>query len=713
MIKPTFLYPVWLWGLVLLPVLALLAWRAERRAAIALRTLISPRLRDSLLRTARPFVRRLQVGLQILAAGLAILALARPIAGYETRDVQTRGSDILLAVDTSRSMLAADVAPDRLTRARLVALDLVRLLPGDRLGLIAFAGSAFLQAPLTADHTAITDTVGELDAGIIPTGGSDLASAIRVAEDAFGNSEGQNRALVLFTDGEDLGDEGVQEAKRAAEKGIRIFTVGVGTPGGTVIQVKDESGRTEFVKDSSGQPVRSRLDSERLRQVAQAGSGVYYELSQGADIAPSLAGELGRLGKTDAASQKLSVPIDRFQIPLIGAVASLLISLLLNPRRRMPAAAREPGAPKPSKLPRMTKIPATALVCLVAAPAAFCSMPDPHALFAEGKYKEAEAAFRENAGDDARALYNAGTSAYAAKDYEEAVKGLGAAVAHADDPALKGSALYNLGNTLYQQAAQQKEPKPAIEGLKGAVKSYEQALQIDPTNKSTQKNLEIAQKMIEELEKLQKQQEEQKKEEEKKDEQKKDQKDQEKKDQEKKDDKGSKDPQDKGDEGKKDKPQEGKKEGDKKEQGSEKSDKEGDKGEPKEGEDGKKPDDKETAGKGDEKQDKGSGEEQKQDAGAQKSAQNQSGQEPPKEAAQPERDREGELQRLGDAQEKKDSAAEQAAATAAEEAQAMSDGKMTEAQARALLRSLQTEDQKVRLLNPNERRPRGGVIKDW
>ena len=158
--------------------------------------------------------------------------------------------------------------PNRLQRVKLSAHDLIRELRGDRIGLIAFAGRAFLQAPLTIDYDAAAEALNDLDTNIIPEGGTNISEAINLAVKTFGKSAIGNRALIIFTDGEELAGEATKAAQSASDAGVRIFTVGVGTPEGSLIPLQARAA-TAFVKDSSGQVVKSKLDESRLREIAQ------------------------------------------------------------------------------------------------------------------------------------------------------------------------------------------------------------------------------------------------------------------------------------------------------------------------------------------------------------------------------------------------------------------------------------------------------------
>ena len=264
MIGIAFFQPAWLWALLLVPALGALILLAERKRRAALQRVLSARLRDALLAGANPTLRRLRAILALAALASGIVALAQPHAGYRLRETSTSGRDVIIAIDTSRSMLANDLQPNRLVRAKLLADDLVRQLAGDRIGVVAFAGSAFLQAPLTVDHGAVIESIQALDTEIIPRGGSRIAEAVEVARDAFGKGESANRALVLLTDGEELDADGLSAAAAARDEGVRIFTVGIGTPNGSVIPVPDDSGGTRFVKDSSGEIVTSKLDRKSV-----------------------------------------------------------------------------------------------------------------------------------------------------------------------------------------------------------------------------------------------------------------------------------------------------------------------------------------------------------------------------------------------------------------------------------------------------------------
>src|SRR5437773_1568071 len=251
--------PQWLGGLLVIPILIAFFIRAERRGIRRLQEFVSVRLLPQLAGTVNRPRRALRFGLQLLGLSLGLVSLVQPHWGYTFEDVKRKGLDLLIAVDTSRSMLSNDVPPNRLERVKLTAQDLINELQGDRVGLIAFAGCAFLQAPLTIDYGAAVDSISDLDTKTIPEGGTNISEAITLATRIYGKAATGNRALIIFTDGEDLSGDAVIAAKAAAEAGVRIFAVGVGTPSGSLIPIAGENGGTAFVKDTQGEVVKSKL----------------------------------------------------------------------------------------------------------------------------------------------------------------------------------------------------------------------------------------------------------------------------------------------------------------------------------------------------------------------------------------------------------------------------------------------------------------------
>ncbi|HEY8903041.1 MAG TPA: VWA domain-containing protein, partial [Chthoniobacterales bacterium] len=328
----TFGDPLWLWALLLVPALgALFLWaQAKRRTLLSL--IVAPRLREQLASRVSPLLRGFRAILVLLALALAIVALAKPRMGVIQREIKTTGRDVIIAIDTSRSMLSTDVKPSRLDRAKLIADDFVNLLQGDRLGVIAFAGTSFLQAPLTLDYSAVRTTVEALDTNIIPKGGTDIASSIDTAIEAFGKAEGVQHAMIIMTDGEDLDGNAVDAAKKAAAQGVRIFTIGIGSPQGSLIPIRTDDGRNDYVRDEQGKPVQSRLDEKRLAEIAQATGGFYAPLSP--DVARKIYDDgIEPMATRDTGMLSTRVPIEQYQWPLGAALVCFVLWMLIGEGR--------------------------------------------------------------------------------------------------------------------------------------------------------------------------------------------------------------------------------------------------------------------------------------------------------------------------------------------------------------------------------------------
>ena len=679
-------------------------------------------------------------------------------------------------------MLAPDVAPSRLQRAKLLAEDLIGDLGADRVGLVAFAGSAFLQAPLTLDHGAVLAALDELDTTVIPKGGTNIAAAIATAEEAFGKAEGFSRALVIISDGEELDADGIKAAKQAGTDGIRIFTVGVGSPEGSEIPL----GPGEFVRDPSGKVVQSRLDAARMKEIAEASGGFYTPLDEGA--AQRLAADgIGKLAETDITTNSSRRPIERYQWPLGAAIALLVLQALVGERRRRPFAIAA----------------ALWFFCMPATWAAPAGLD----AYEHGDYERARQAFesrlRMEPGSPDLQL-NAGAAAYRLKDYNKASEYFSRAML-AQDPALRSSAEFNLANTLFRQGEGQQDAAKKVTDWKDAITKYDAALKTRPDYTEAKENKQRVEELLKQLEQQQKQQQK-KKDQQKQDKQKQDQqqdqqqggqdkkdqqqsgnqkkedqqqgdkkdeqqqgggqqdkkdqqegqKDQQKQDQQpggqdkKEQEKSGDQKQDQQQSGGGDQKKEDQQQGDEKDQkeqgggdkkdeqeqkggeGEKKDEKSGEKGEEKKPGAGGEGKEKEQGKEGEKKEDSKQGEGQREGGEQQPKpgeGQREEGKQEPKEGGQPSDAR----QQLGGNQtgekpaplpqqsgEKKQgevrgaqeggSGGDKKEAAALAEAEAEAEGRMSESQARSLLRSLQNEEEQVQLL---ERRNFQDVSRDW
>jgi len=485
--------PNWLWALAFLPLLVLLYARAERRSAIKLREFVSPRLLPQLAGNVNRVRRAIRFAFVLFALALATIALAKPRWGYTYEDVKRRGLDLLFAVDTSRSMLSNDVAPNRLERVKLAAQDLITELQGDRAGLIAFAGRAFLQAPLTIDYDAAVESINDLDTKTIPEGGTNISEAIALATQTFGKSAMGNRALIIFTDGEELSGDAVSEAKKAADAGVKIFTIGVGTAQGSLIPVEG-NGEPGFVKDAKGQVVKSKLDENRLREIAQATGGIYLHLESGPQTMRQLyAAGLSKLKTAEIDARLSSRPIERYEWPLAGAIVALIASLFINDRKRAQTPRRSPV--------KREVLVAASLLFVAAAEVNAVSGID---LYNKGRYEDAYAQFQKdlqdniNPADMPKMQFDAGAAAYKLRNYDKALEAFSQSLVDRS-PRLQEKSRYNLGRTLEDRADFGKTNEETLKDLENAAQHYEQALKLDPQDKAAAERLEIVRKKIEKL----------------------------------------------------------------------------------------------------------------------------------------------------------------------------------------------------------------------
>ena len=499
--------PEWLWGLLLVPLLIVLFVHSEHRGLKRLQLFVSARLLPQLAGNVNRRRRIIRFGLLLLGLALAIVSLAQPRWGYTFEDVKRKGLDLLVAVDTSRSMLSNDVQPSRLDRVKLAIQDLIDELQGDRVGLIAFAGRAFLQAPLTIDYDAVIEAVNDLDTKTIPEGGTNISSAITLATQSFGKSAMGNRALIIFTDGEELSGDAVKTAKAAADAGVRIFTIGVGTPQGSLIPVTGDNGETSFVKDSAGQVVKSKLDDKRLREVAEATGGFYVHLENGPRTMQQV--ETEGLAKMQAAEMDVRLsrrPIERYEWPLGAALIALALSILIPERKRVRQRAGVPALARDARhsvAGGPVKAAAAVAVLILWCSSVFATVPGINA-YQQGKFEDAYKEFQDtlkshpqsHAEDELQ--FDSGTAAYKLKDYNKAMESFSQALL-TPDTSLQTKGHYNLGNTLYQRGEMEKSEDKKLSDWTNALDHYEQTLKLDPQNKEAKDNYEYVKRKIDEL----------------------------------------------------------------------------------------------------------------------------------------------------------------------------------------------------------------------
>lgn len=332
--------PFYLWALLILPVFWLFYLWLEGRRKRALSRFGDLGLIGRLAEGFSPRARRWKQALILLAVALMVLALARPQWGKKMEMVRREGLDLIVAIDVSASMLAADMPPSRLAKAKSETAGLIDLLKGDRIGLVVFSGDAYVQCPLTLDYSAAKMFLANIDYGAVPKAGTAVGEAIRRAVSAFVQKERKYKVLLLITDGEDTHEsDPLAAAEEAHKAGVKIYTIGVGTPAGEPIPVRNSAGQVSgYKKDESGQVVMSRLDEATLQEIAVKTGGKYYRATAGELELDKIFDDISKMERKELTGKFLARWEERFGVFLAVALALLCVEFLLNERRRVALA---------------------------------------------------------------------------------------------------------------------------------------------------------------------------------------------------------------------------------------------------------------------------------------------------------------------------------------------------------------------------------------
>jgi len=475
-----------LWLLPLTAVTFLVVYRKRRQA-------LDRFAEGQLLKRLTPEYSRgrrvLEAVLCLLALGCMLLALAGPRWGSHYQEVTQKGVDIVIALDVSPSMLVEDVKPDRLERAKREITDFLKVVQGDRVGLVAFSGAAYTQCPLTLDYGALMMFLNILHPDNIPRHGTDLGAAILGAMKAFDPKSETDKVILLITDGEDNEGRGLEAARQAAAKGIKIFVFGMGDPSGGPIPAS--GGKGGFIKDDNGELVLSKLDEAGLQEIAAVTGGEYVR-SMAGDLDLDLLYFDGIKQKTDAAvvkSGKIKVYEERFFIFVAAAFLLLLLEGLIG------------------HLKRKTPMLFTILVLFFFSAQGHCA-EDPDELYDQGRFAEAAKIYGAQDMDnprDIRYRYNRGCADYQASDFKGAMAAFSSVFKRAKDPETRVKALFNLGNAAFKQG-----------DFSSAKAYYQQTILLDPANENARFNLELALRELEKQKKRKKEKQQQQKKEKKK-----------------------------------------------------------------------------------------------------------------------------------------------------------------------------------------------------
>ena len=325
-----------------LPVAVAIIALSIRRRTDSMRRIGDHDLVTRLARTANTRGRMVRRVLILAALGLAVVALARPQWGESKQIVERRGVQLMVALDVSKSMLAEDLEPNRLERAKFVISDLIWRLTGDEVGLVLFSGSAFVQFPLTFDYATARTFLANASPGMIQVQGTEMSRAIEVAMRGFDDQRPGQKVIVIVSDGENHDDKVLETTRKAAEEGVVIFTVGVGTSEGHTIPDVDPFGGVRGpLTDLQGNLVVSRMNEMALRQVAEEGGGKFF--AESGKAAVLLSEELASLEEAASDAELQSRKVERFQIFAVIAVILLIAAELVSERRRIAPPIRARG----------------------------------------------------------------------------------------------------------------------------------------------------------------------------------------------------------------------------------------------------------------------------------------------------------------------------------------------------------------------------------
>ena len=495
----TFASPIWLLitGVLIVALICLLSFGLRQRGKLLAR-FAAERLLPLL--TEEASIRRIIIkGSLIVLALVAIgLALSRPQYGIEWIERKARGLDIIFVLDSSKSMLASDLRPNRLERAKLAILDLVGRLESDRIGLVAFAGRAFLQTPPTLDYAAFRESLNSVDPEVITRGGSDLGNAIEEASKAF-PAQNNIKVVVLLTDGQDLGGTSLKAAKSVSEDGIKIYTIGIGTPAGEYLKIPNSDGSERFLRDAEGKPVRSQLDESTLQEIAQLTQGRYSRLSD-QSLDQLFNSVIANLPRTERESDMQEVRIERFQWAIAIALLLLVLELCL-PRRK---SNRQSVA--------------ALTLCLIVVPHDGQAQEsqvvnlEPNTQLSDLLEQESRPDEIGTQVSDPREIYNKAYNAFSNGDYVVAHASYAQAIRDSSDLNLQRDAIYNMGHAAYQigeVAFQARDFTRAIDQWTSAEALFKSSTQIDPSDTNAKQDAEQVAKRRQALEELLKEQDQQ------------------------------------------------------------------------------------------------------------------------------------------------------------------------------------------------------------
>ena len=479
--------PIYLYALAVIPLLALLRWLMVRQQKKRLRRFGDPELVRQLIPDVSRFRPLVKFCLLLGALALLIVMLARPQMGTKISHEKRTGIETIICMDISNSMLAEDVAPSRLDRSKMLVENLVDKFTNDKIGLIVFAGDAFVQLPITSDYVSAKMFLSSITPAMIATQGTDIAAAISMASHSFTQQQGVGKAIIVITDGEDHEGGAVEAAKDAKDKGMNTYVLGVGSPNGAPIP----TGNGDYLKDNTGQTVMTGLNEEMCRQLADAGGGAYIHVENNSSAQDQLDNALDKLAKKEISSTIYSDFDEQFQA--VGIIVLLLLILeicileIKNPLLKRVSLFSRSGERNISArflmLATMLLFPSIFTLQQASAQTDRNLVRQGNKQFRKGNAADAEVSYRkavEKNQRNAQANYNLGNALMVQRKDSLAITQLEAAAKLETNPLRRAQAYHNMG-VICQQHQMFGE----------AIEAYKEALRNNPTDDQTRYNLEL------------------------------------------------------------------------------------------------------------------------------------------------------------------------------------------------------------------------------
>ena len=497
--------PIYLWLLVLIPVLALVRFISYRNQKKKLRKFGDPKLLKELMPDVSRFRPSLKFWILLAALALLIIMLARPQMGTKISQEKRTGIETIIALDISNSMLAEDIVPSRLDRSKMMIENLVDHFTNDKIGLIVFAGDAFVQLPITSDYVSAKMFLSSIDPSMMATQGTDIAAAINMGMNSFTQEEGIGKAIIVITDGEDHEGGALEAAEAAKKKGMRVYVLGVGSSKGSPIPIP---GTGDYMKDNTGNTVMSALNEDMCKQVAAAGGGVYIHVENNSAAQQQLDNELDKLSKKETSTTVYSDYDEQFQAFGILAILLLIIEICILDRRN----------PLLKNLSLFGKRKVTTTILLLMVVMSGMAQTDRQYVrqgnkqYRAGDFANAEVSYRkaiEKNPRNSQAVYNLGNALMAQKKDSAAIEQFQSAAKLETNPMRKYRAFHNMG-VLCQGHKMYGE----------AIEAYKQALRLNPEDDETRYNLVLCKHQKNKQDQNQQDQQQQQKQQDQKDEKK-------------------------------------------------------------------------------------------------------------------------------------------------------------------------------------------------